>query len=80
MLMVQASLEASEYVQLLNRATAQTAEVTSQANAVLSDNASRQAAINTRAQALLATEERLAGSAKTAAAAQRDQGHPFSVR
>lgn len=72
--MARASLEASEYVQSLNRATAQTAEVTSQANAVLSDNASRQAAINTRAQALLATEERLAGSAKTAAAAQRDQG------
>lgn len=72
--MARASLEASEYVQSLNRATAQTAEVTSQANAVLSDNASRQAVINTRAQALLATEERLAGSAKTAAAAQRDQG------
>ncbi|MDD2046099.1 phage tail tape measure protein [Pseudomonas putida] len=72
--MARASLEASEYVQSLNRATAQTAEVTSQANAVLSDNAGRQAAINTRAQALLATEERLAGSAKTAAAAQRDQG------
>ncbi|UVL26827.1 phage tail tape measure protein [Pseudomonas donghuensis] len=72
--MARASLEASEYVQSLNRATAQTVEVTSQANAVLSDNASRQAAINTRAQALLATEERLAGSAKTAAAAQRDQG------
>ncbi|MDF9893471.1 UNVERIFIED_ORG: lambda family phage tail tape measure protein [Pseudomonas vranovensis] len=72
--MARSSLEASEYVQSLNRATAQTAEVTSQANAVLSDNASRQAAINTRAQALLATEERLAGSAKTAAAAQRDQG------
>ncbi|MCP3750783.1 phage tail tape measure protein [Pseudomonas sp. SBB6] len=72
--MARASLEASEYVQSLNRATAQTAEVTSQANAVLSDNASRQAAINTRAQALLATEERLAGSAKTATAAQRDQG------
>lgn len=72
--MARSSLEASEYVQSLNRATAQTAEVTSQANAVLSENASRQAAINTRAQALLATEERLAGSAKTAAAAQRDQG------
>lgn len=72
--MARASLEASEYVQSLNRATAQTVEVTSQANAVLSDNASRQAAINTRAQALLATEERLAGSAKSAAAAQRDQG------
>ncbi|MEJ5039928.1 phage tail tape measure protein [Pseudomonas sp. B21-036] len=72
--MARASLEASEYVQSLNRATAQTAEVTSQANAVLSDNASRQAAINTRAQALLATEERLAGSAKSASAAQRDQG------
>ncbi|WP_275558861.1 phage tail tape measure protein [Pseudomonas sp. 2(2015)] len=72
--MARSSLEASEYVQSLNRATAQTAEVTSQANAVLSENAARQAAINTRAQALLATEERLAGSAKTAAAAQRDQG------
>ncbi|MBV4500366.1 phage tail tape measure protein [Pseudomonas shirazensis] len=72
--MARASLEASEYVQSLNRATAQTVEVTGQANAVLSDNASRQAAINSRAQALLATEERLAQSAKSSAAAQRDQG------
>lgn len=69
-----ASLEASQYVQSLNRATEHTAEVTSQANAVLSDSASRQAAINSRAQALLATEERLAQSAKNSAAAQRDQG------
>lgn len=72
--MARASLEASEYVQSLNRATAQTVEVTGQANAVLSDNASRQAAINSRAQALLATEERSAQSAKSSAAAQRDQG------
>lgn len=72
--MARASLEASEYVQSLNRATAQTVEVTGQANAVLSDKASRQAAINSRAQALLATEERLAQSAKSSAAAQRDQG------
>ncbi len=72
--MARASMEASEYVQSLNRATAQTVEVTGQANAVLSDKASRQAAINSRAQALLATEERLAQSAKSSAAAQRDQG------
>lgn len=69
-----ASLEASQYVQSLNRATEHTAEVTSQANAVLSDSASRQAAINSRAQALLATEERLAQSAKKAAGAHREEG------
>lgn len=69
-----ASMEASEYVQTLNRATAQTAEVTAQANAVLSDNASRQAAINSRAQAILATEERLADAAKKTAGAHRDEG------
>ncbi|MCF1487600.1 phage tail tape measure protein [Pseudomonas sp. AA27] len=69
-----ASLEASQYVQSLNRATEQTAEVTAQANAVLSDKASRQAAINGRAQALLATEERLAQAAKKTAGAQREEG------
>ncbi|MDU9394314.1 phage tail tape measure protein [Pseudomonas sp. zfem002] len=69
-----ASLEASEHVQTLNRATAQTAEVTAQANAVLSDNANRQAAINSRAQAILATEERLTDAAKKAAGAHRDEG------
>jgi len=69
-----ASLEASQYVQSLNRATEQSAEVTSQANAVLSDRASRQAAINSRAQALLATEERLAQSAQRAAGAHREEG------
>ncbi|NBK38138.1 phage tail tape measure protein [Pseudomonas soli] len=69
-----ASLEASQYVESLNRATEQTAEVTAQANAVLSDKASRQAAINGRAQALLATEERLAQAAKRTAGAQREEG------
>lgn len=69
-----ASLEASQYVQSLNRATEQTVEVTAQANAVLSDQASRQAAINGRAQALLATEERLAQAAKKTAGAQREEG------
>ncbi|MBC7212310.1 MAG: phage tail tape measure protein, partial [Pseudomonas sp.] len=68
-----ASLEASQYVQSLNRATEQTAEVTAQANVVLSDKASRQAAINGRAQALLATEERLAQAAKKTAGAQREE-------
>lgn len=69
-----ASLEASQYVQSLNRATEQSAEVTAQANAVLSDSASRQAAINSRAQALIATEERQAEAAKKAAGAHRDEG------
>ncbi|MFD2641859.1 phage tail tape measure protein [Pseudomonas japonica] len=69
-----ASMEASEYVQTLNRATAQTAEVTAQANAVLSDNASRQAAINSRAQAIIATEDRLADAARKTAGAHRDEG------
>ncbi|WP_236183376.1 phage tail tape measure protein [Pseudomonas juntendi] len=69
-----ASLEASQYVQTLNRATEQSAEVTGQANAVLSDSASRQAAINSRAQALIATEERQAEAARRAAGAHRDEG------
>lgn len=69
-----ASLEASQYVQSLNRATEQSAEVTAQANAVLSDSASRQASINSRAQALIATEERQAEAAKKAAGAHRDEG------
>lgn len=69
-----ASLEASQYVQSLNRATEQSAEVTAQANAVLSDCASRQAAINSRAQALIATEERQAEAAKKAAGAHREEG------
>ncbi|NIF28332.1 phage tail tape measure protein [Pantoea sp. Tr-811] len=69
-----ASLEASQYVQSLNRATEHTTEVTSQANAVLSDSASRQAAINSRAQALIATEERQAEAAKKAAGAHREEG------
>ncbi|EPJ8753427.1 phage tail tape measure protein [Pseudomonas putida] len=69
-----ASLEASQYVQSLNRATEQSAEVTAQANAVLSDSASRQAAINSRAQALIATEERQAEAAKRAAGAHREEG------
>ncbi|MCX2891617.1 phage tail tape measure protein [Pseudomonas sp. DCB_BI] len=69
-----ASLEASQYVQSLNRATEQSAEVTSQANAVLSDSASRQASINSRAQALIATEERQAEAAKKAAGAHREEG------
>ncbi|WP_159388600.1 phage tail tape measure protein [Pseudomonas sp. R32] len=67
------SLEASTYVQSLNSAMARTAEVTGQANAVLGDNASRQAAIASRAQAIIANEERLAASAKSTAAAQRDE-------
>ncbi|MFB1630160.1 phage tail tape measure protein [Pseudomonas sp. AP-1] len=70
-----ASLEASQYVQTLNRATEHSAEVTAQANAVLSDSASRQAAINSRAQALIATEERQAEAAKKAAGAYREEGH-----
>lgn len=69
-----ASLEASQYVQSLNRATEQSAEVTARANAVLSDSASRQAAINSRAQALIATEERQAEAAKKAAGAHREEG------
>ncbi|WP_139671682.1 phage tail tape measure protein [Pseudomonas sp. F16(2018)] len=69
-----ASLEASQYVQTLNRATEQSAEVTAQANAVLSDSASRQASINSRAQALIATEERKAEAAKKAAGAHREEG------
>lgn len=69
-----ASLEASQYVQSLNRATERSAEVTAQANAVLSDSASRQAAINSRAQALIATEERQAEAAKKAAGAHREEG------
>ncbi|HEK0905453.1 TPA: phage tail tape measure protein [Pseudomonas putida] len=69
-----ASLEASQYVQSLNRATEQSAEVTAQANAVLSASASRQAAINSRAQALIATEERQAEAAKKAAGAHREEG------
>ncbi|MCX5511199.1 phage tail tape measure protein [Pseudomonas sp. BJa3] len=69
-----ASLEASQYVQSLNRATEQSAEVTAKANAVLSDSASRQAAINSRSQALIATEERQAEAAKKAAGAHREEG------
>ncbi|SIR98506.1 phage tail tape measure protein [Pseudomonas putida] len=69
-----ASLEASQYVQSLNRATEQSAEVTAQANAVLSDSASRQASINSRAQALIATEERQADAAKKSAGAYREEG------
>lgn len=69
-----ASLEASQYVQTLNRATEQSAEVTAQANAVLSDKASRQASINSRAQALIATEERQAEAARKAAGAHREEG------
>lgn len=69
-----ASLEASQYVQSLNRATEQSAEVTAQANAVLSDSASRRASINSRAQALIATEERQAEAAKKAAGAHREEG------
>lgn len=69
-----ASMEASQYIQSLNRATEHTAEVTSHANAVLSDSASRQAAINSRAQALIATEERQAEAAKKAAGAHREEG------
>ncbi|WP_060516478.1 phage tail tape measure protein [Pseudomonas sp. NBRC 111134] len=74
MALAKASLEASQYVQSLNRATEQSAEVTAQANAVLSDSASRQAAINSRAQALIATEERQAEAAKRAAGAHREEG------
>lgn len=70
-----ASLEASQYVQSLNRATEQSAEVTAKANAVLSDSASRQASINSRAQALIATEERQAEAAKKTAGAHREEGH-----
>ncbi len=69
-----ASLEASQYVQTLNRATEQSVEVTAQANAVLSDSASRQTAINSRAQALIATEERQAEAARRAAGAHREEG------
>lgn len=69
-----ASLEASQYVQTLNRATEQSAEVTAQANAVLSDSASRQASINSRAQALIATEQRQAEAARKAAGAHREEG------
>lgn len=71
--MAKASLEASEYVQTLNRATQQTVEITRQANTVLSDRASQQAAIASRAQAILANEDRLAAASKATAAAQRDE-------
>ncbi len=69
-----ASLEASQYVQTLNRATEQSVEVTARANAVLSDSVSRQTAINSRAQALIATEERQAEAARKAAGAHREEG------
>lgn len=62
--MAQASLEASTYVQSLNSSLERQATATSQANAVLSDREARQAAINSRAQALLETEERLSRSSK----------------
>lgn len=68
-----ASLEASQYILSLNRATEQSAEVTAQANAVLLDSASRQASINSRTQALIATEERQAEAAKKAAGAHREE-------
>ncbi|WP_051564695.1 phage tail tape measure protein [Pseudomonas monteilii] len=71
--MAKASLEASEYVQTLNRATQQTVDITRQANTVLSDRASRQAAIASRAQAILANEDRLAAASKATATAQRDE-------
>ncbi|SPO56181.1 Phage tail tape measure protein lambda [Pseudomonas sp. JV551A1] len=74
MAVAKASLEASQYVQSLNRATEHSAEVTAQANAVLSDSVSRQAAINSRAQALIATEERQAEAAKKATGAHREEG------
>ncbi|MBJ9978419.1 phage tail tape measure protein [Pseudomonas sp. S75] len=72
--MAKASLEASEYVQTLNRATQQTVEITRQANTVLSDRASQQAAVASRAQTILANEDRLAAASKATAAAQRDEG------
>ncbi|MGE8045140.1 phage tail tape measure protein [Pseudomonas monteilii] len=72
--LARAAIEATGHVQSLNRATAQTAEVNTQANAVLSDRASQQAAIASRAQAILAAEDRLAAAAKASAAAQRDEG------
>jgi lambda family phage tail tape measure protein len=71
--MAKASLEASDYVQTLNRATQQTVEVTRQANAVLSDRASQQAAVARRAQTILANEDRLAAASKATAAAQREE-------
>lgn len=72
--MAKASLEASEYVQTLNRATQQTVEITRQANTVLSDRASQQAAVASRAQRILANEDRLAAASKATAAAQREEG------
>lgn len=71
--MAKASLEASDYVQTLNRATQQTVEVTRQANAVLADRASQQAAVASRAQTILAHEDRLAAASKATAAAQREE-------
>lgn len=71
--MAKASLDASDYVQTLNRATQQTVEVTRQANAVLSDRASQQAAVASRAQTILANEDRLAAASKGTAAAQREE-------
>ncbi|MDF2489697.1 MAG: tail length tape measure protein, partial [Pseudomonas sp.] len=73
-----ASLEASGYVQSLNRATQQSVEVTRQANTVLSDRASQQAAIASRAQAILASEDRLAVASKVTTEAQRDEGKALS--
>ncbi|MBF8748415.1 phage tail tape measure protein [Pseudomonas monteilii] len=71
--MAKASLEASQYVQTLNRATQQTVDITRQASSVLSDRASQQAAIASRAQTILANEDRLAAASKATAAAQRDE-------
>ncbi|WP_236238150.1 phage tail tape measure protein [Pseudomonas faucium] len=71
--MAKASLEASQYVQTLNRATQQTVDITRQAGSVLSDRASQQAAIASRAQTILANEDRLAAASKATAAAQRDE-------
>ncbi|MFK3725590.1 phage tail tape measure protein [Pseudomonas monteilii] len=76
--MAKASLEASGYVQSLNRATQQSVEVTRQANTVLSDRVSQQAAIASRAQAILASEDKLAAASKVTTAAQRDEGKALS--
>lgn len=77
--MAKASLEASDYVQTLNRATQQAVEVTRQANAVLSDRASQQAAVASRAQTILANEDRLAAASKATAAAQREESKALGV-
>lgn len=74
-----ASLEASDYTQALARATQQATDASRQANSVLSDRATQQAAVASRVQAMIATEERLANSSQAAANAQREQSRELDA-